>query len=89
MGGPGSVRPTHNAVPGVIPGCMETTQTWKSQETGAGTEGSLRETQDNPAPTHSGIVNKEERMVLYAQIPKPNLMNLCLLLCEVTNHYVH
>ena len=54
---------------------METTQTWKSQESGAGTEGSLRETQDNPAPTHSGIVNKKGKIVLYAQIPLQNRVN--------------
>ena len=54
----------------------ETTQTWKSQESGAGTEGSLRETQDNPAPTHSGIVNKKGKIVLYAQIPPQNRVNL-------------
>ena len=54
---------------------METTQTWKSQESGAGTEGSLRETQDNPAPTHSGIVNKKGKIDLYAQIPPQNQVN--------------
>ena len=36
----------------------ETTQTWNGQESGAGTEGSVRKTQDNPAPTHSGIAKK-------------------------------
>ena len=45
---------------------METMQTWNGQESGAGTEGSVRETQNNPALTHSGIVNKEDRIVLYA-----------------------
>ncbi|CAL8338636.1 unnamed protein product, partial [Boreogadus saida] len=54
----------------------ETTQTWKSQETGAGTEGSQRGTQDNPAPTHSGLVNKKGKIVLYAQIPPQNQVNL-------------
>ncbi|CAL8370640.1 unnamed protein product [Boreogadus saida] len=34
----------------------ETTQTWKNQETGAGTEGSQRGTQDDPTPTNSGLV---------------------------------
>ena len=53
----------------------ETTQTWKSQESGAGTEGSVRETQENPALTHSGIVQKEDRIVLYAQIPLKNQVN--------------
>ncbi|CAL8349462.1 unnamed protein product [Boreogadus saida] len=51
---------------------METTQTWKSRESGAGTEGSQRETQDNPAPTHSGLVNNKGKIVLYAQIPPQN-----------------
>ena len=53
----------------------ETTQNWNSQESGAGTEGSVRETQDNPALTHSGIVKKEERRVLYAEIPLQNRVN--------------
>ncbi|CAL8389018.1 unnamed protein product [Boreogadus saida] len=40
----------------------ETTQTWKSQEAEADTEGRRRETQDEPAPTNSGLLlnpNKE------------------------------
>ncbi|CAL8357963.1 unnamed protein product [Gadus morhua 'NCC'] len=54
---------------------METTQTWKSQESGAVTEGSLRERQDNPAPAHSGTFNKKGKTVLYAQIPPQNQVN--------------
>ena len=54
---------------------MEISQTWKSQESGAGTEGSQRGTQDKPAPTHSGLVNKKGKIVLYAQIPPQNQVN--------------
>ena len=80
---------------------METTQTWKSQESGAGTEGSLRETQDNPAPTHSGIVNKKGKIVLYAQIPPRDQVNefvftvmsdnqpLCALTFRQNHEHVH
>ena len=53
----------------------ETTQTWKGQELGAGTEGSQRETQDNPAPAHSGTFNKKGKIVLYAQIPPRDQVN--------------
>ena len=48
---------------------MEITQTWNGQESGAGTEGSVRETRNNPALTHSGIANKDNGIVIYAQIP--------------------
>jgi hypothetical protein len=54
---------------------METMQTWNGQESGAGTEGSVRETQNNPALTHSGIVSKDDGTVLYAQIPLQNHVN--------------
>ena len=51
----------------------ETTQAWNSQEPGAGIEGSVKETQENPAPTDSGIVRKRVRIVLYAQVPPKRL----------------
>ena len=67
----------------------ETTQTWNSQESGAGTEGSLRETQDNPALSHSGIVKKEERIVLYAQIPPQNRVNEQNMFTVMSGVYVY
>ena len=80
---------------------MEITQTWKSQESGAGTEGSQRGTQDKPAPTHSGLVNKKGKIVLYAQVPPQNQVNefvftvmsdnqpLCALTFRQNHEHVH
>ena len=62
---------------------METTQTWKSQESGAATEESQRGTQENPAQNHSGLVDNKGKTVLYAHIPPQDQVNDFVFYCYV------